>query len=250
MLSLLEGNKRLAELKADIRTRETSILHALKNLEALNLTTKSSGAYMLTPLGIMEAQICGEYSSFADVIEEFKDFWLLHDVTAIPPYLLLKIGALKDSTLVRTEGSELGSGSVLKTFVEILQASKSIRGISPLFHPDFVSLFKQLLSQGVSVELIVTGAVLQKTLASADFELMRKYVEEHRLRIFLRENLKVALTVTENIFSLGLFTLDGEYDDKMDMVSFNREAVDWGEELFQDYLKGSGEIGLEVLKGW
>jgi predicted transcriptional regulator len=247
MLSLLEGNKRLAELKADIRTRETSILHALKNLEAVNLTTKSGGAYMLTPLGIMEAQICREYSSFAGVIEEFKDFWLSHDVTAIPPYLLLKIGALKDSTLVRTEGSELGL--VHKTFLEILQASKRIRGISPIFHPDFVSLFKQLLSQGDSVELIVTGAVLKKTLASADFELMKKYVEEHRLKIFLRENLKVALTVTENIFSLGLFILDGEYDDKMDMVSFNHEAINWGEELFQDYLKGSGEIGVEVLKG-
>jgi predicted transcriptional regulator len=124
-----------------------------------------------------------------------------------------------------------------------------IRGISPIFHPDFVSLFKQLLSQGDSVELIVTGAVLKKTLASADFELMKKYVEEHRLKIFLRENLKVALTVTENIFSLGLFILDGEYDDKMDMVSFNHEAINWGEELFQDYLKGSGEIGVEVLKG-
>jgi predicted transcriptional regulator len=164
-------------------------------------------------------------------------------VTGIPPQLLLKIGALKDSTLVRTATSELDV--VHKTFLKILQTSKRIRGISPIFHPDYVAVFKLLLSQGNSVELFLTGAVLDKTLAladSAEAKLMKKYVEEGRLKIFQREDLKVALTVTENSISLGLFTLGGEYDYNMDLISFRREAVRWGEELFQDYLGGSKEL--------
>ena len=84
LLSLLKGDQKLAELKAEIGTRETTILHALKNLEELNLTTKSDGVYSLTSLGFIDSQIFGECSSAADVMEKLKDFWLPHDVMSIP----------------------------------------------------------------------------------------------------------------------------------------------------------------------
>ena len=63
LLNLLKGDQKLAELKAEIGTRETTILHALKNLEELNLTTKSDGVYSLTSLGVIDSQIFGEFSS-------------------------------------------------------------------------------------------------------------------------------------------------------------------------------------------
>jgi predicted transcriptional regulator len=245
MLSLLDGGKRLAELAADIKTRETSILHVLKDLEALNLTTKSTGAYTLTPLGIMEAQICSEYSSAEDVIRKFEVFWLTHDVKGIPRYLLTKIGALKDSMLIQTETSELSK--VHETFLEILRNSERIKGISPIFHPDYVSVIEQKLSQGNTVELILTSDVLNKVLASASkaraMDELKRDFEEGRLKIFLKEDLGVALTVTEKSFSLGLFKVEGEYDYSMDLVSLSRQAIDWGEELFRDYCKGAGRYG-------
>jgi hypothetical protein len=57
MLSLLDGNKKLADLKDNVNARETSILHALKEFENLNLTNKTARVYKLTSLGFMEAQI-------------------------------------------------------------------------------------------------------------------------------------------------------------------------------------------------
>ena len=58
MLSLLNGEKNLSELKSVIDTRETTILHVLKDFENLSLSEKTHGTYKLTSLGFLEAQIC------------------------------------------------------------------------------------------------------------------------------------------------------------------------------------------------
>jgi predicted transcriptional regulator len=245
LLSLLEREKKLSDLRTDIGIRETSILHALKDLEEAKLSAKSNGVYKLTSLGFMEAQITKEYSSAADVIEKFKDFWLPHDVTSIPPHLMLKIGALKDSTLVRTDASELDK--VHEAFLQILMTSKRVRGISPIFHPDFVPIIERLLKEGTPVELILTNEVLNKTLALTNTDRIEEDVEKERLKIFLREDLRLALTVTDKNLSLGFFTLDREYDYAVDLISNSREAVEWGNALFQANSEDSRRIGPEGL---
>jgi predicted transcriptional regulator len=246
MLSLLKGEKKIADLTNEIQTRETTILHVLKEFETSNLTTKVGSSYKLTSTGFINACICQEFFKTTDAIEGLKDFWLPHDVTPIPSYFLLKLGALKDSSIVKTESSELGK--VHETFLNVLLTSKRIRGTSPIFHNDFVKTFRQLLSQSdTTVELILTSAVLEKTLSSAESDLLKKYASESRLKIFLKDDLKIALTVTDNSFSLGLFSLNGEYDYNMDLISFNPEAIEWGDALFQDCLKGSKRIILNNI---
>ena len=245
ILSLLSGEKKLSELKAEVETRETSILHVLKEFENLNLTTKTSGTYNLTSLGIIEAQICQNVIATADVIEKFKDFWLTHDIKPIPQHLTSRLGALKDSTLIRTEKTELGQ--VYINFLQILMTSKRVTGISPIFHPDYVPVIEQLLSQGNNVDLILTNAVLNKTLSTAHLDQLKKNFAEGTLKIYLNEEIRVALTVTDKNFSLGLFTLDGSYDDNMDLISIDPKAIQWGEELFQNKLKESRRIGPEDL---
>ena len=246
LLDLLNGQKKLSDLKANINIRETSILHVLKEFENLNLTTKTGGNYCLTSLGLIEAQICQEVISTEEVLEKFKDFWLMHEITPIPAYLISRLGALKDSTLIRTEKTELGQ--VYNNFLQILMTSKIVTGISPIFHPDYVPVIVQLLSQGNSVDLILTSGVLNKTLSAAnlDEQIMKNFVEG-RLKIFLNEDIRVALTVTDKTLSLGLFTSDGQYDDNMDLISTNPNAIRWGADLFQNKLNESRRIGPEAL---
>ena len=245
ILKLLEGEKKLAELRIGIDGRETSILHVLKEFENLNLTTKTSGAYSLTSLGIIEAQIFQDVVSTAEVIEKFKEFWLNHNIKPIPPQLISRLGALKESILVHTEKTQLGQ--VYINFMQILMTSKRVSGISPIFHPDYVPIIENLLNQGNNVDLIITSEVLNKTLSTAHLDELKKNFVDGTLKIFLNEDLRFALTVTDKNFSLGLFTLDGDYDDNMDLISTNPRAIQWGEELFQIKLKESTRIGAEVL---
>jgi predicted transcriptional regulator len=245
ILKLLEGEKKLAELRSGIDGRETSILHVLKEFENLNLTTKTSGAYSLTSLGIIEAQIFQDVVSTAEVIEKFKEFWLNHDIKPIPPQLISRLGALKDSVLVHTQKTQLGH--VHAKFLQILMTSKKVTGISPIFHPDYVPIIENLLNQGNSVDLILTTEVLNKTISTAHLNELKKNFVEGTLKIFLNEDLRFALTVTDKNFSLGLFTLEGDYEYDMDLISTNPQAIQWGEELFQIKLKESMRVGAEIL---
>ncbi len=244
LLSLLNGEKKISELRFDAETRDTTILHVLQEFADLNLTTKAQGQYKLSTLGIIEAKILKEFISTGEVVEKFKDFWLSHNVDDIPDHLLQNLGALKDSQLVKTKALELGI--VHQTFIETIKSSKRIKGISPIFHPDFVSLFGQLLEQGSKIELVVSSDVLSRISSFVDLGLVGKYLSEDKLRVFIKDNLKVALSLTESSFSLGLFDLSGTYDDNMDLRSNSVEAINWGERLFENTIKNSQRIGLDL----
>ena len=244
LLKLLSGDKRISELRLDGETRDTTILHILEEFGDLNLTTKTQGLYKLTPLGIIEAISLKEFILTTEVVEKFKEFWLSHNVDDIPSHLIQNLGALKDSQLVRAQASELGI--VHQTFMETMKSSKKIKGISPIFHPDFTSLFGQMLEQGCTIELIISSDVLSKITSFVEFEVVSKYLAEDKLRVFLNDDLKIALALTEHSFSLGLFALNGTYDDSMDLRSSSSESIKWGERLFEDAVKRSQRIGLNL----
>lgn len=241
--SLLREEKILSTLREELGSSGSTILHALKDLEALKLTQQEGKHYKLTSLGVMEATLIEEASSAVEVLERFQDFWLQHDVSAIPSHLLQRIGALQDSALIQANSMELDR--VHLTFQQILLTSRRVRGVSPIFHSDYVGAFQRLLSEGAEVELILTSGVLDKTLTLADTEQIMDYIMKDKLRIFLTKELKIALTVTENSFSMGFFTKDGEYDYSRDLVSNSPKAIEWGEELFKHHLKDARRLDLE-----
>jgi predicted transcriptional regulator len=244
--SLLGGEKRLSEICSEVKSSETTILHVLKEFEELNLTSKSSGIHKLTPLGVLEAQICKNATLNAQVVERFKDFWLSHDLSAFPQNLIIRIGSLLESTLIKSEDLELGI--VYTKFLEMLNESSKIVGISPIFHPNYVPVIENLLNQGKPVELILSSGVLAKTLECVNTVLAQKSFEAGILKIYLNDNLKVALTVTDKGFSLGLFKITGGYDDNTDLVSTSSEAIEWGQDLFLSYLKDSKRLELDNIK--
>lgn len=245
LLSLLSGERKIADLRSDVETRDTTILHVLEEFGELGLTTKSQGIYRLSSLGLLETKVFKELISTTEVIEKFKDFWLSHNVADIPLYLLLNLGALSNASIVRTEATDLNL--VHEKIVNILKSSKRIRGISPVFHGDYVPVVEKSLKEGNSVDLIFTPKVLEKTSALAEIGLIKKYILEGKLKIFLNEDVKIALTVAENSFSLGLFKLNGEYDYGIDLMSISKEAIEWGEHLFEDVTKRSRLMDLKSL---
>ena len=243
LASLLLGDKKLGALRDELGSSGSTIIHALKDLEEMNLTRQEDKHYKLTSLGVMEAMLIGEASSAVKVLERFQDFWLQHDVAAIPGHLMQRIGALQDSTLIQDNSMALDKVHV--TFQQLLQASRRVLGVSPIFHSDYVGAFQSLLGKGATVDLILTKGVFDKTLTLADTEQIMEYVMRDKLRIFLTDELRIALTVTENSFSMGLFTRDGEYDYTRDLVSSNPRAIEWGEELFRNHLRDARRLDTE-----
>jgi predicted transcriptional regulator len=242
LLSLLEGKKKLADIGKETKTRETTILHVLKELEQLELTTKSGGTYQLTQLGILETEICkGCYQSF-ETLKKHKEFWLTHDVSCIPPSLMKRVGDLEDSVLVKASAVELQK--VHETGVDLLFSAKTILGVSPIFHPDFVVCMENVLRNGGNVTLIFTPAVSELfNQATKESEDWNRYISNGNLQIYINEDLNFSITVTEKIWAFGLFHLSGEYDYTADLRGTGEEGLEWGNQLFRKTLEKSTKTG-------
>jgi len=240
ILSLMEGAKPLSDLQEDMQRRNTTILHALTDLAEIDIVEQVDKDYRLTSLGLMEGTLLKASVDMAETLERFQDFWLSHDVSVIPPDLMMQIGALKDSQLIKME--ELNLGKVHTRFLELLGESEIIHGISPIFHEDYITIFAGLLEKGAEVELILTSRVLEEIQSKVGIESMLPFLEGGSLRLFIRKDLSVGLTVTDKILSLGLFNLYGTYDYSMDLVSSKPGAREWGASLYRHYRTGAVEI--------
>jgi predicted transcriptional regulator len=239
LLSLLDKEKKVAELEKETHTRVTTILHALKDLEMLEVTTKNKGVYKLTPLGVLEAQICKECNRSLVVLEKHKNFWLSHDMKAIPPALMTNLGAIEKSDMIKATDVDLQK--VHNTFIELLLTAKTVQVVIPIFHTDYIEAFKKILEQEGKIILITSHIVLEKIKQEAN-NLLDKYSPNNSLQIFLNENLKFALAVTEKNWSLGLFNLTGEYDYTNDLIGNEKEGLEWGHQLFNNVLEQSTKM--------
>ncbi|NYT01098.1 MAG: winged helix-turn-helix domain-containing protein [Methanocellales archaeon] len=251
LLSLMEGRKSLSDLRASIKARDTSILHALKKLDNKRAIYKDTikHSYSLTNIGHICSIMLNQFSKTSDVLMEMKDYWINHDLSGIPEHLLLRIGALSNLTVVKDTPSDLDA--VHRRYLDSLKGSEWVYGVSPVFHSDFAGAIMKILGKGGKVKFVFTKEVLDRTRETIRIKELAKYVKriliDRNLEIFIGNNLKVGLTVTDKFLSFGLFTLDGAYDYSADLMGSHSQALEWGEELFEYYRENSEKIRLSNI---
>ena len=77
----------LSDLRRELGSSGSTILHSINDLNVYGLTEKSGKLYKLTSLGYMYAVLLDDLSSSVTKLIKFHDFWLDHDVSIIPEYL-------------------------------------------------------------------------------------------------------------------------------------------------------------------
>ena len=241
LVSLREGKKALSELRTELEISSTTAIHALRELEKEHLVFQDEHRdYALTKIGEVIALKLSDFIDAIKVLKKHEDFWLTHDLSGIPPHLLEKIGWLKDSTIIET--TTIDTLKVYTNFVDILKNAKEIRGVTSMFIPDFGSLLRELtLEKNVDVELVLTEEISE----GIDKEILKRIFADKssKLKLYMmKEDVKVAFTVTDYLLSFGLFNIDGTYDWNKDLISYNRKAIEWGRELFEWYCKRAEEF--------
>lgn len=238
MLSLLDGGMTASDLEKKLGIRVTTILHAIKEMVELNLVDKDTqSSYYLTNLGEIQGYRVISMINSALILEEHKQFWLTHDISGIPPYLLQNIGMLAQSEMVKSDPASLLKA--MEYFVEGLKKSTLIRGVSPFIIPSFPETILEVAKNGVDIELILTTKVLQALLK--DYAAAFREVSEYDNLVIRRldQEVTIGFTVTDTFLSLGLSRLDGHYDLGSDLICIGEAAVSWGKQLFDYYKKMS-----------
>jgi predicted transcriptional regulator len=243
MITLRDGPKNLSELRELIDLRSSTILHGMNELEKRNIVYKIGDRYSLSPTGKILTLNFTDLVKSVIVAKRFEKLWEGHQIEGIPDHLMLQIGSLINAKLIESEPTDIYRPHL--NFTQLLARSKKFRGVSPFFHPEFSELMIAMVSKGVDTKLIVTESIMNKLyeLAAQDPETFTNLTSQENFELWITDqDVKLGFTVTDEFISLGLSLDDGTYDYSMDLVSDDRDAILWGEKLFEYYRERSKKI--------
>ena len=245
MLGLQEEPKTSSVLRDEIGASASSVIHAARDLEKEDLLVERDDGYHLTSVGSVVAAKLHDIIQTMDVFEREKDFWLTHNVEAIPQPFLNRIHEIGDYEILTSSVR-----NIFRTFTvykELTQKARTFQGVSPIFVDAFVPMIKKLLENKAKVHLVLTEKVLDE-LVDIDQAGFRAMLENNNLSLWrLDEEVQVAFTVTDTVLALGLFGRDGIYDVSHDLVSRDKGAINWGRELFKYYKSRARLVVLEDI---
>lgn len=233
LLCLNDHDMDSGDLEGELGLRATTILHSLKDMIKDGLVRKSIKGYSLTNIGKIEAILIDQLVSAILVLDEHKDFWQTHDISGIPIELITRIGLLSQTDVVA--GDPIALLKAQEYFMESVIESKEIRGVSPIIIPGYAEAIATPVMNGTETDLILSDSVL-KIVAKEYYGPIKELMKCENFRLYrIKDDIKVAFTVTDAHLYLGLFRLDGTYDIGQDLFCTGKGAVTWGLRLFDHY---------------
>ncbi len=244
LISLIERKKSLADLREELNISSTTAIHALKELERGNLTCQDKNRdYALTNTGRIVALKLLDFINAARVLKKHERFWIEHDLSGIPEHMMGRIGWLKDSNIIQI--SQLDIIKTHSSYVNFIKTAKWVKGVSPIYSPDYSTIYTELIEKNIDICLILSEAVFDKLVEIISLEYIKNAISNCSLEILIAdEKLGVAFTVTDSFLSLGLFTNNGVYDTTHDLIASDERAIHWGYELFEYYKYGAKRYEL------
>jgi predicted transcriptional regulator len=250
MIILMDGPKKTSQLRKLTGIQSSTILRGINGLEKQRIVSRDIDNYYLSEIGHILSLKLEDMIKTLIVLKKCQNLWLNHEINDIPKKLLMNIGNLSDSEFIESEKTNIFKAHGL--FIDILLQSKTIKGVSTIFHPDFTKTFLQILdNKEVKVELILSEAVLKQTIKNLNPLNLKDFIKLNSsgsINLWiLNEEVKVAFTVTDKHLSLGLYTKEGVYDASRGLISKNNDAILWANDLFEYYRQKSDKIGLKKL---
>lgn len=240
LLLLRDGPRTLEEIRNSLNVTSSGMIPQIRKLEEQRLVRQEGKKYLLTDTGTVIAEVFSSFVKTVEVIDKYENFWEIHDIKAIPQPLLKRIYELENCHLVESNLSKIHEPH--SEFLEYLSKSKKIMGISPIFHPSYPLFFSQLAQGGAEVSLIITKEILNR-IKKEYVETLRDFLSIKTVRLYLsNEDIKLASGITDCYFNMSLFFRNGGYDSQVDLASFDRSAIKWGEDMFNYFLANSKEI--------
>lgn len=242
LLLLGEEPRTMEEIKTLLDVSPTAILPQIKRLTDSDLVIQKNGSYELTDMG---DQVFKRVKSLVNVLIllERNNYWIEHDLSGIPPYLLNKIGDLKDCKLVEPDPSQIFEPST--ELLEFFSSSRYLMVFSSFYRPEFLPLYTRLARLGSDVTLIFTDSVLEKIMQNYEKKI-RKFTTLQNTELFVcNDGVKLAeLMVSDRGMMVSLFDSNGRF--YYDYMSCSEpEAINWAKELFEFYKSTAWQIESE-----
>lgn len=126
--------------------------------------------------------------------------------------------------------------------IDPLYKSKTVMEVSSFFRPGYPNLYLDLAKKETEVSLVLERPIYMK-LVSDYREDVEEFFNMENTGLFICDNkIELASSIVTDLFiSLSLVSKDGRYYNH-EMVSFEKSALSWGQELFNYYMEMSDRV--------
>lgn len=247
ILSLSESDKGLNEFRSELDLQSSSISRALKALEKEDMVFKREDKYFLSGFGKIIGLKLENIFKSVHTIKKCEKIWLNHYINGIPSFLIKKMGSFNNSFII--ESTHMDIIKPYTYYSEILSKCNKIRAISSIFYYPFLQLYEERFENNAEVEMILTTLILDVVLKTIPLDRLEEMISSGYFKLLeIDEDVNMQFTVTEEFVSIGLFSDEGLYDATMMLISYDADAISWGNELFDHYLKKSQNFNLNIIE--
>lgn len=244
LVDLLDGPLKIRDIDRKSLLSYSSISSNIHKLCDEGYVEKIHNSFQLTNLGWIYTIALLDFHDMVAAISDFSDFWLDHDISSLSQEDLNKLSSLEGSELITCSSMDIYRTH--KEFKKLFKNSKHLKAIFPYLHPEYPKLIRRLVLKGIKVELIVSKDILDGFIKDIGNDVVKRGIEDGNFSVkYLNENIKIALAISNEFVSVGLFKLDGTYDQNRLLLSDKKKAIHWGLNLFRSYDKHALNLIVE-----
>lgn len=240
LLLLRGGAKTIEEIKTELDVSSSPIMAQIRILLKEGLLVQKGDSYELSIKGKIIVPKMEPLLSTFRVFDENHDYWARQDLRTLPSHLLDRIGELGSCKEILPERTHIFDYP--PEIMDPLYRSKTVMEISSFFRPGYPSLYLDLAKRGIEVSLVLERSIYEKLIS--DYRAgAEEFLSLENTRLFVCDD-KIELAssiVTDRFISLSMISKEGRYYNH-EMVSFEKSALAWGQELFKYYKDLSEEI--------
>lgn len=233
LLLLIEGPRDIEQIKKALNVTSRAMMPQIKILKDKNLVIEESATYRLSNIGEIIVKNMNPLMDTLMVIEENKEYWKNRDLDSIPSELFKRLGELGHYFLVEPDLNHMFELPI--EFTANIKNSKHVMTCASYFHPAYPKLYSELAEKGIEMSLVLTSSIFERMQKDSPEEL-KNIMGKENTRLFVYDgDINIpTVTVTDWFAYICFFDIEGKYDHKQ-IMSFDENALQWGNELFQYY---------------
>lgn len=237
LLSLQDGPKEMEYLLNSLDTTRPALLPQMRVLEDRYLIIHYNDSYELTIIGKILVDEIVPLLNTLEVFDVDIDYWGNHNLRFAPTFLLSRLREIKGCKVI--EPNLVNIYEANKDFIETCATSKDLLLILTFAHPVFITLGSQFIANGSNIEIIINADLLQKFKTTWQKE-VKGYIDSGKVKFYLyQKDIELGtFAQNEHCFVLRMLSNNKTYDYSQ-LFCNGPDALKWGRELFDFYLKDS-----------
>lgn len=230
---LKEGPRNIDQIKTSLNDSSRSLMPQIKQLLQKKLIIQNDTDYYLSHLGVIITDSMEPLLNIMRVIEENKNFWITRDLNLIPPDLFNRIGEIGHYFLIEPDLNRMFELS--KEFQGNMLRSNKIFTCISYVHPQIPSFYLEIIEKQPSFSLYLTDVVLKKLTCDYNDDFKKISFSDNTKIYLIQEEMQIpTIAVTECFLYISFLNNEGRYDHR-DIISFDKNALIWGQDLISYY---------------